>query len=304
MIGSAALSENGQPSDNPVASVVQCPGCRGNSTKLRLVKNSYPILRCGDCELFFVHPQPSNEELGDVYSASYFSRGNKYAPGLDSKHDPNWLNDQCKIELVKRWCSSGRLLDVGCALGGFLAVAQAHGFAIEGVEIGEYAAEQARAKLHTNIINSDIYSAELAPESYDVITLWDVIEHLTDPNLAFEKISRALRPKGYVAFSTGDISSAWARITGQRWPLLTPPQHLYFFSQRSMSGLLKRHSFSIKQICHERKWVTVAFVLFKAQESFGRIIKPISIAARWSGLQNAKISINLGDIMTVVAQKS
>jgi 2-polyprenyl-3-methyl-5-hydroxy-6-metoxy-1,4-benzoquinol methylase len=290
--------------DNRVTSAAQCPGCLGNSTKLYVVKNSYPIHRCSNCELLFVHPQPSKEQLGKVYSASYFSRGNKYAAALDPKHDPNWLNDQCKVELVKRWCSSGTLLDIGCALGGFLAVAKEHGFEVEGIEIVGYAAEQARSRLDVKVINSDIYSAELAPETYDVITMWDVIEHLTDPNLAFEKISRALRPKGYVAFTTGDVSSAWARLTGKRWQLLTPPQHLYFFSQRSMSGLLKRHSFSVKEIHHQSKWVTAAFVLFKAQESFGSIIKPLSTAIRLSGLQNAKININLGDIMTVVPQKS
>ena len=287
-----------------MASAAQCPGCLGNSTKLHVVKNSYPIHRCSNCELLFVHPQPSKEELGKLYSASYFSRGNKYAAALDPKHDPNWLNDQRKAELVKRWCSSGTLLDVGCALGGFLAVAKEQGFQVEGVEIVEYAAEQARTRLHIKVTNSDIYSAELAPESYDVITMWDVIEHLTDPNLALEKIMSALRPKGYIAFSTGDVSSAWARLTGKRWQLLTPPQHLYFFSQRSISGLLKRHGFSVKEMDYQGKWVTAAFVLFKAQESFGSIIKPLSTAIRFSGLQNAKISINLGDIMTVVAQKS
>ena len=291
-------------SDNTVASAAQCPCCLGNRTKLHIVKHSYPIHRCSNCELLFVHPQPSKEELGKLYSAAYFSRGNKYDAALDPKHDPNWLNDQDKIALIKQWCSRGTLLDVGCALGGFLAVAQEHGFQVEGVEIAEYAAEQARTRLHIKVTNSDIYSAELAPESYDVITMWDVIEHLTEPNLAFEKIIRALRPKGYVAFSTGDVSSAWARLTGKRWQLLTPPQHLYFFSQRSMSGLLKRHSFSVKEIHYQRKWVTAAFVLFKAQESFGSIIKPLSTAIRLSGLQNARININLGDIMTVVAQKS
>jgi len=290
--------------DDTAASAAQCPGCLGNNTSLHVVKNSYPICRCSNCELLFVHPQPSQQELDKLYSASYFSRGNKYAAALDPQHDPNWLNDESKVEVVKRWCSGGTLLDIGCALGGFLAVAKEHGFEVEGVEIVDYAAEQARTRLHIKVTNSDIYSAELAPESYDVITMWDVIEHLTDPNLAFEKIVKALRPKGYVAFSTGDVWSTWARLTGKRWQLLTPPQHLYFFSQRSMSGLLKRHSFSVKEIHYQGKWVSLAFVLFKAQESFGNIIKPLSTAVRWSGLQNAKLSINLGDIMTVVAQKS
>jgi SAM-dependent methyltransferase len=271
---------------------------------LYVVKNSYPIHRCSNCELLFVHPQPSQEELGKLYSAAYFSRGNKYAAALEPQHDPNWLNDQYKVELVKRWCSSGTLLDVGCALGGFLAMAKEHGFEVEGVEIAEYAAEQARTRLHVKVTNSDIYAAELAPESYDVITLWDVIEHLPDSNLALEKIIRALRPKGYVVFSTGDVSSAWARLTGKRWQLLTPPQHLYFFSPCSISGLLKRHSVSVKEIYHQGKWVTMAFVLFKAQESVGNIMKPLAMAVRLSGLHNAQIRINLGDIMTVVAQKA
>jgi 2-polyprenyl-3-methyl-5-hydroxy-6-metoxy-1,4-benzoquinol methylase len=64
------------------------------------------------------------------------------------------------------------------------------------------------ASLEQHLSNSDIYSVALAPESYDVITMWDVIEHLTDPNLALEKIINALRSKGYVAFSTGDVSSS------------------------------------------------------------------------------------------------
>ena len=283
---------------------IRCPGCRNGCTKLHVIKNCYPIQRCLDCGLVFVHPQPSKEEIAKLYSASYFSRGNKYAVAWDSRQDPNWLNDQCKVQLVKRWCSAGKLLDIGCALGGFLGVAKEHGFTVEGVEIGEYAAEQARSRFQIKVMNGDIYSAKLTPESYDVITMWDVIEHLTDPNLAFEKITTALRPRGYVAFSTGDISSAWARITGKRWQLLTPPQHLYFFSPVSISRLLKQHDLSIREIQHERKWVTLAFVLFKAQESFGRIIKPIATLLRWTALQNAKMSINLGDIMTVVAQKS
>src|SRR5436309_13411826 len=94
-------------SDKTVALAAQCPGCLGNSTKLHVVKNSYPIHRCSSCGLLFVHPQPSNEALGKLYSASYFSRGTKYAIALDPTHDPNCLNNHCKVELVKRWCSTG-----------------------------------------------------------------------------------------------------------------------------------------------------------------------------------------------------
>ena len=282
----------------------RCPLCSGRFTRLHVIKNSYPIHQCHNCELLFVHPQPSNEELRELYSAAYFSRGNKYAAALDPTHDPNWLNDECKVDLVRRWCSGGALLDVGCALGGFLAVAKEHGFQVEGVEIAEYAAEQARSRVQVKVTASDIYSAQLAAEGYDVVTMWDVIEHLTDPHLALEKIRRALRPKGYVFFSTGDVSSVWARLAGKRWQLLTPPQHLYFFSQRSVSDLLSRHGFSVKQINYQGKWVTAAFVSFKAQESLGSIVKPLSIAIRFLGLQNVKVKINLGDIMTVAAQKS
>ena len=130
--------------DLVVSAAAQCPGCLGTKTQLHAVKNSFPIQRCHDCGTLFVHPQPSKEDLGKLYSESYFSRGNKYAAALDPKHDPNWLNDESKIDLLKRWCPAGKLLDVGCALGGFLAVAREHGYEVEGIEIGQYAAEQAR----------------------------------------------------------------------------------------------------------------------------------------------------------------
>jgi 2-polyprenyl-3-methyl-5-hydroxy-6-metoxy-1,4-benzoquinol methylase len=290
--------------NNSLPRTAECPACLGHRTSLHLRKDSYRVHRCSSCELLFVHPQPSKEELEKLYSAAYFGRGGKYDAALPRYDDPNWLNDEGKVAIIKRWRSGGSLLDVGCAVGGFLAVAREHGFEVEGVELAPYAAEQARARLQVNVINSDIYSADLASESYDVITMWDVIEHLSDPNVALDRIFKALRPGGLLAFSTGDASSAWARLMGKRWPLLTPPQHLYFFSQRSISELLGRHRLSVKEIRHQGKWVTVGFVLFKARESFGRMMAPLAAAARWTGVQHWKLSINLGDIMTVMAEKA
>src|SRR5262245_23684701 len=98
--------------DLAVSAAAQCPGCLGTKTRLHVVKDSFPIHRCHDCGVLFVHPQPSEEDLRKLYSASYFSRGNKYAAALDPKHDPNWLNDESKVELLKRWCPAGKLLDV------------------------------------------------------------------------------------------------------------------------------------------------------------------------------------------------
>src|SRR6266480_4522217 len=94
-------------SDKTVALAAQCPGCLGNSTKLHVIKNSYPIHRCSDCELLFVHPQPSKEELGKLYSASYFHAGTSMLPrGIRSM-----IQTGSMTSAKSSWSSDGVLVE-------------------------------------------------------------------------------------------------------------------------------------------------------------------------------------------------
>lgn len=283
-----------------------CPLCGpGAPPILRLVKDGFAVYRCPGCTLQFVWPQPSDEGLRALYDADYFKRGNKYAPtNANGAADPNRLNDLVKINLVRRFKTSGRLLDVGCAMGGFLAVAREHGFDVAGVEIAETAAEHARTVHGLDVNTSPLDVCDFAGASFDVVTMWDVIEHLRDPRPALETVHRILRPGGAFLVSTGDASSFWARVTGRRWQLMTPPQHLYFYTPRSLATALEAHGFDVREFHYAGKRATLDFILFKAREAFGPAVRPFRLLAGALRLESLQLYVNLRDTMTCVAVKN
>jgi SAM-dependent methyltransferase len=161
-----------------------------------------------------------------------------------------------------------RLLDVGCGTGTFLDEARRAGWAVHGVEVSEYAAREARRR---GLDVTCAASEEVAPEvaSLDCVTLWDAIEHVRDPLGVLVKAAQALRPGGVLALSTGDITSLCARLSGPRWHLFNLPEHLFFFSPRSLRELLRRAGCRGARLTREVNWVPVAYVLERVQKSAG-----------------------------------
>lgn len=252
----------------------------------------------------FVHPQPSTDEICKLYSKDFFSRGNKYSQTANLQTGtPEYQNDLQKIKLVQKYKSGGRILDVGCALGGFLYLAKQDGYSISGVEISESSADHASKRLGIEVHNCDLVSANLPSEHYDIVTMWDVIEHLQSPHDTLSEINRLLRPDGMLMFSTGDAGSFFARLTGKYWHLMTPPQHLFFYNNENLKKLFQNHGFYIKEAKHLGKRAGLEFILLKARENFGPIIAPMRHLFRALRLDKNVLYINLGDIMTCIASK-
>ncbi len=252
----------------------------------------------------FVHPCPPSEDLYRIYDEQYFGRGNKYfgSPQTDCRSH-NSANEDRRAALVKAHKSGGRLLDVGCATGGFLQAAARAGFAVQGIEISDFCVDYVKTHSTFDVFKGNLVSARFPEQSYDGVTLWDVLEHLRNPREVLDEIHRILRPGGILCLSTGDHASFLARVTGRFWHLLTPPQHLFFFSRRSVRILLEQHGFIVRQIVYAGRTTTLDFVLFKGRESFGKIVKPIQAAARLLKVGSVNLYVNTRDIMTCVAEK-
>lgn len=287
------------------AGTPRCPiEGQGSAVEFKFEKNGYHIYENLNTGLLFVYPLPSQEDLNQIYKESYFERGRKYTPpGGDRTTDPQLVNDVKKLELIREHNGGKRLLDVGSAMGGFMKVASEAGYSVEGVEISRYGAEYTRTELGLPVHACSLSEATLPSNSFDVVTMWDVIEHLPDPLTCLMEVSRVLRPGGLCFITTGDVSSWYARRLGKRWHLMTPPQHLFYFTPNALKGALAMHDMSAIDITWKGKHASLDFALFKAGETLGSAISPIRTIVQKLGLARRRLYVNLGDIMTIISRK-
>lgn len=191
---------------------------------------TYQIVWCRACAHAFSSPRPAElwRCYQDVEDAAYLAR------------QPDRLASAGKaLARLRRHVPDGRLLDVGCATGDFLSVAQAH-YHVEGLELSRWASAIARRRGLT--VHQCGLQDLVGRCTYDVLTLWGVIEHFEHPGQELVRMSQLLRPGGIVALWTGDVTSIPSRLLKRRWWYIQG-QHLQLFSRRSLRALFFRHGF-------------------------------------------------------------
>jgi predicted TPR repeat methyltransferase len=196
------------------------------------------------------------------------------------------------------------LLDVGCAAGFFVAEAYAHGWEAEGIDVAEEMVEWGRLHLSNRLELTPFAELSREPSSFDVVTMWDYIEHSIDPSAEIERAHELLAPGGLLALSTGDIESRVARITGNRWHLLTPKHHNYFFGSTTLEAMLDRAGFDVLFMVHDACWYSIAHLAYKLETLLpGGLGRALSHRLRRSWIGKVDFPVNLFDIATVVARK-
>lgn len=231
------LPEPGQPSH-----VRACNLCGADDAEPLLVKDGWPIVRCRRCGLVYVGAVPTREELERFYGRGYFE-GEVFAD-YTAEREARLHEGRVRARRVARLEPAGRLLDVGCAAGYFLAAASAR-YAVRGVEISAYAAGRARADFGLDVVTGELADAGFDDDAFDVVTMWDTIEHLVDPSATIAEAARIVRPGGLIAISTGNVEGRLARRGLERWSLLAPPGHLFFFSPATLTRMLGDHGFEV-----------------------------------------------------------
>ncbi len=150
-----------------------------------------------------------------------------------------------EIQLFKK--DLGKLLDVGASYGIFLREAKKQGGQVMGNELNKKAAAYL-IKSGFDVVTGDYINLKLNKSSFDVICMWDVLEHFKNPQLALLKTKNILNKDGLLALSMPNIESISSRIAGKRWGWLTPPDHLYHFSPRTLTLFLKKNGFKVIKI--------------------------------------------------------
>ena len=277
-----------------------CPICGGAIDRrddLRVVKDGYPIVRCRTCGVLCRAELPGDDELPGLYAADYFtaSAGEVGAQGYADylRDEPNHrATARARLRLLARYATRGRLLDVGCAAGFFADEARLDGWEVEGVDLSPAMVPRAR-ELGVLVHEASFSDLRLPARSFDVVTMWDYIEHSTDPVRDLRAAASLLRPDGVVALSTGDAASPVARLSGRRWHLLTPRHHNFFFTPPAIRTALDRAGLRPLSVTHPGGRYSVGYLSHK-------LGLPANAAPGRVG--DISVPVNLFDIMTVVAR--
>ena len=265
-----------------------CVVCGASAPTLQFRKDGYDLVRCAACGCLYVGQDPAGIDFDALYGQAYYSGGSD-AVFADYVGQEAARRAQARRKLAvmrhlpPRVARSGRLLDVGCAAGFFLAEARAH-YQVQGVELSAWSSAYARDHLGLPVITGTLAQAALASDRFDVVTLWDVIEHVGDPVPLLLEAARVLKPGGRLVLTTGDWGSAYAQRRGADWHLMTPPWHLTMFSRATLARAAARAG--LKRVGWRSEGVAGDGALWRS--------RPALLASRWLGL---------GDIVRLTLQK-
>jgi len=221
-----------------------------------------PLVRCRQCSLLFVNPRIARGAMLDGYA---------------SGADPMYVSQMpARVRTFARTIAhidrlrpgKGRLLDVGTAAGAFLKAANDDGWDATGIEPNEWLANWGRTEYGVKIHIGSIDEIALEPASFDVVTLWDVIEHTPDPMHVLRRAHGLLAPGGLLVVNYPDIGSWIARAMGRKWPFLSSV-HLYYFTSETIRAALDRAGFETIAIRPHLQRLTLGYIV-----SRGSVVSP------------------------------
>lgn len=215
-----------------------------------IIKNkiSYDVFECLSCQTWITHPMPSAEELSITYSTGNYraKTGKRFNPVLESII--HYLTIR-KRERIKKYVRNGKILDIGCGRGLFLDIMQKDDWSVKGYEFDEKSASYARENYGIDVHFGNLYN-RFEDETFDVVNINHVLEHLEAPDAVLSECHRILKKGGLLVVAVPNINSLQAKFGKSNWFQLDLPCHLYHFSTRGLTALIKKKMFLINQVRH------------------------------------------------------
>ncbi len=258
----------------------------------------HAIVQCQRCGLVYTDPRPDSDAIIETYQAVE-------DPLYVEEREGRVLTFEHHLKPLERLTGSpdGRqLLDVGAYTGVFVEIAARHGWDAWGVEPSRWAVEQAQTQgLH--VVQGTLETADLPEATFDVVTVWDVIEHLMDPRGTLEHAHRLLAPGGLLVVHTIDIESPFARLMGARWPWLME-MHIYYFSRRTLRAMLETCGFRVLSDRSQGRYLRLGYLMNRVGALFPLVGRPAEWLVTRLGLRGLAAPVNLGDLFTAYARKA
>lgn len=288
---------------------IPCNLCGSDRQRRLFRKFGFTVVACADCGLHFLEAMPSDAEIAAWYDQGYFTGNAERRGYLDYVKERDVLVASFDLKLRKieamlpaRPDRPRRLLDIGTAAGWMLQAAQARGWEGRGLEVSEYAWREA-VRFGFDVVHGDSLDV-FEGQRFDLITMWDVVEHLRDPRAVLTRARDLLADDGLLVFSTGDVDNFWSRLQGKRNRIYNPPQHLYYFSRRTMTAMAAVAGLGVVRVEADEKVTTLHYVLHIARNLVD--IKPVAWAVGhvMPLVPNRTLRMRLSDNLVVYTRRA
>ena len=215
----------------------------------------FDVYYCTECEVGFTHPfltDKEYQEFHDVHQVAFNGAGddeviNSYLANKEAVWKGLKLEKRHK-EILKQNPKTKRVLDIGCGAGIYLDFLKSKGLDVEGIEISPWGYRMATKKLGLKIHNQPIGKLKTPRKKFDVITMYDVLEHTTDPIKILEEVKEWLEDYGILIINLPNLGSVIARASGKYWNKLAPPDHTFHFKKAGLKKLLEKADYKVENI--------------------------------------------------------
>lgn len=219
-------------------------GCRDR--ELLLEKDPWKVYRCSSCGLGFLDPRPSKEDLISLYSKQYCDEHFAVGGDPDSPEFRKRLSlETHRIRFFRGIKKRGKVLDIGCGYGYFLAACSNYGYEVQGLDISEWASHHATKKLGLPISIGHMNEMEFPPHCFDIITMWHFLEHTLDPRNAILRARDWLKGDGILIVDVPNHEGTDARKNWKAWDGWDLPYHFFHFTPQTLKGLLTECGFHV-----------------------------------------------------------
>jgi 2-polyprenyl-3-methyl-5-hydroxy-6-metoxy-1,4-benzoquinol methylase len=292
---------------NQGRSLPLCAVCGSLSRTLQFTVNTYPVHACGQCGLQFLHPQPDDRVLGQIYGAEYFLHDRSEAGELRVAALKTATAEVYLDELMRAGLRPGStVLEIGCGSGDFLLAAQARGLRVSGIEISEAAASTANTRLGSALVRTGtVESIDLPRAAFDAVTFFDVIEHVRCPMNFLRRLNEAVKPGGLIMMVTPSLDSWSAKMLRNYW-MEYKTEHLFYFSKRSLRRLLEAAGFEDVVFRPNKKVLSLDYIDHHFQRFRVPVFTPLVGLMRsiFSAIAHRQFHIVASGVMVLALKRS
>ncbi len=236
--------------------LVPCPVCGGGNFSTMIEKFSLPLSRCRTCGLVAANPRAPQDAILKRYSGNYF--WGEYLPALgvlDGQFDLDRFDGRYAgaLNLLRTAAGcTGRLIEVGSGAGFFLKAAERAGWQASGVELSDEGVRFARDRLQVDVRQERAERLACPDGTFEAAVMFDVIEHLFDPRAVLARLARVLAPGGVLFMTTPNFDALSRFVLGPSWAVLSPLEHVYYFTERTLRRLLEATGYREIQFVRRR----------------------------------------------------